>query len=193
MARAGRLVAVLAALVVVLGWAVILAAWSLNPWFSPLRGAYSDLGSPRACCPLVFNLGLAVAGLLVLCLGAAVYRASATRLEAAGAALLAEAGVFLSMIGLFPEGSYPHRFVSYWFFLQLYASYTVLGAALSRRGLRGLGASLALLGLLAAPAALLVEALAGWPSIAVLETYAVLVADAGALLLAAAYTRAGGR
>ncbi|ALL00810.1 hypothetical protein Pyrde_0760 [Pyrodictium delaneyi] len=182
-----RLVAVLSAAVIVLPWLVIAFSWSLNPWFDPLRGAFSDLGSPRAHLPWVFNLGMIVSGLLVMLLGLTVYRVSVLRLEAAGAALLSEAGVFLALVGMFPEGTKPHSFVAAWFFLQLYTSYVVLGMALYRRGLEKRGRALALIGVLAPLLAVLVEYTMGWPSIAVLETYAVLAADAGAAVLAAAY------
>jgi len=177
--------------VIVLPWLVIALSWSLNPWFDPLRGAYSDLGSPGARYPWVFNLGMIVSGALVAALGIVVYRLSGSRLEAAGAALLSEAGVFLALVGLFPEGTRPHSFVAAWFFLQLYASYVVLGVELRRRGLAG-GLALAAVGALAVPLASLVELLVGWPSVAVLETYAMLAADVGAALLAAAYRRARG-
>ncbi|BES80922.1 DUF998 domain-containing protein [Pyrodictium abyssi] len=181
----------LALAVTVLPWLVITVSWSLNPWFDPLRGAYSDLGSPGARYPWVFNLGMIVSGALVVALGIVVYRVSVSRLEAAGAALLSEAGVFLALVGLFPEGTRPHSFVATWFFLQLYASYVVLGVALRRRGLAE-GLALAAVGALAVPLAGLVEFLVGWPSVAVLETYAVLAADVGAVLLATAYRRAQG-
>ena len=184
-----RLVVTLSTAVVVLPWLVIAASWSLNPWFDPLRGAYSDLGSPEARYPWVFNLGMVVSGVLVVALGIVVYSLSVSRLEAAGSTLLSEAGVFLALVGMFPEGTRPHSFVAAWFFLQLYASYIVLGAALSRRSLVE-GPALATIGALAAPLASLVELLVGWPSVAMLETYAVLAADVGVVLLASAYRRA---
>ena len=167
----------------VLAWIVIGAAWLLNrDWFTYTRDAFSDLGGKGSCCPQLYNTGLIIVGLLLIAYGACATLLSRNKLETLGAGYIALAGVFLALIGVFPTGTRPHTFVSTWFFIQADLALTLLLTGQRRQGCRTPYNTTALLAtLLAFPAAGLVEAIWGWPSAAVLETYGILVIDYAAL------------
>ena len=171
------------------GWAVILSAWAVNRgWFSPLSGAFSDLGSGRACCPWLFNLGLVAVAVLLAGFAWCILRlARGASRRAAGLALLAS-GLLLAFVGVFPEETgLPHAASAVGFFAL--ADLGLVLAGLAAPGRAGLAAS-AVAGLLF-PVALAVQVLHGWPSTALLEAYAILVIDAALLLAYTAYR--GGR
>ena len=174
----------LAVLVSTSSWLVIGSAWLLNHgWWSFLQGAFSDLGSSHACCPWVFNYGLILVSLLLFAYSICLWRAAASRIQAAGAAYLALSALFLAQVGLFPEGTEPHYCVSLWFFLLADAGLTLYTLP-SRRGpapCRLAFASAAAM----LPLGLLVAATVGWPSTAALEAYAILLLEASMLGLAA--------
>ncbi len=169
---------------VVGAWAVIGLSWLVNrSWFVWARDAYSDLGGPGACIPWLYNAGLMVIGLLLAVFGACIVACGVGRLEVVGGSYLALAGVFLALIGVFPSGTRPHTFVSAWFFVQADLGLVAGLAGVARRcGGRLVRGALAA-SILAFPVAFLVEALWGWPSAAVLETYGILVIDYGVLAL----------
>jgi len=170
-------------------WGVIGASWELNRgWFVFTRDAFSDFGGPRSCCPGLYNYGLMTIGALIIVLGYCMALASRGKIETAGAAYAALAGVFLGFIGYYHAGTRPHVFVSTWFFVQMDVALAMLSAGLSRRGCRLAGPALyASIG--AFPVAGLVGVLVGWPSAAVLETYGILVIDFSVVLLAFCYQR----
>ncbi len=159
-------------------WAFIGAAWLLNRgWFVFTRDAFSDLGGPRSCCPWLFNYGLIATGALVVAFGACLAHAAQSKLEAIGASHIALAGVFLALIGVFPETTQPHLFVSAWFFLQMDAALLITSLA-AWRETRSRAALTALLAtILAYPVAGLIEMAKGWPSAATLEAYGILAID----------------
>ncbi len=168
---------------VLAAWLVIGVSWWLNRgWFVFTRDAYSDLGGPGACCPLVYNLGLILVGMLLVGFGICVAMAAERRVGVAGGSYLALAGVFLALIGVFPSGTRPHTFVSTWFFVQ---ADIALIASLAEAAWRKCKMSkpTLLLAVLAFPIAGSVEAVVGWPSAAVLETYGIIVIDLGVLVL----------
>ena len=171
----------LAAATVASGWGAIGGAWLLNrSWFNPLRGAFSDLGSGRACCPQVFNLGLAAAAAVLALYSLCLYYSSATKAAALGAGYLGLSSLFLAQVGAFPEGTGFHNCVATWFFLL--ADLGLLLYSLGHKGRRGgpcTAAALAAASML--PGAALVAATAGWPSVATLEAYAVALLDVALL------------
>jgi len=152
-----------------LGLATILVSARLNPWFSLTTHAFSDLGGPKAYWPWVFNGGLTISGLTFAAYGALLTKRAPTKGEALASASTAYTGLFLTLIGLLPEGNKSHFFVSAWFFAQAWASMVAWGLALrNQKEYKGVsrtllvGGSLAPLGLLAP-----------WPSVALLEAYAL--------------------
>lgn len=165
-------------------WAVIGASWYVNRgWFSFLEHAFSDLGGDGAKSPWLYNYGLVAVGLMAALFSACPYHLSSNRLEAFGAGLLFTAGVFLSLIGVFPAGTEPHEFVSTWFFVQADMALAALSIAAYSvsRARRALAAATA--SILAFPVYGLVEALAGWPSVASSEAYGIVIIDLVVLIL----------
>ncbi len=178
----------------VLAWVVIGASWALNSdWFVFTEHAFSDLGGPGARAPWLYNYGLITVGLVVVAFSACPYRLARDKMEVYGSALLAVAGVFLALIGVYPSGTRPHTFVSSWFFVQMDAALLALslGAYSASRSRPALASALA--AALAFPLAGAVEALAGWPSAAVLEAYGILVIDFCVAMLTLEYLAAGRR
>ncbi|WP_188596377.1 DUF998 domain-containing protein [Thermocladium modestius] len=155
-----------------LAWVVILASIALNPWFVFVRNAFSDLGGPHANYPWVYNYGLIGVAVLTFLFSAYLLSTSRNKVEAAGASYISVAAVFLALIGVFHEGTYPHVFVSLWFFVQFDLAIMAWSIGAAMAGDRA-GWPLFLLGAAAPiPAALL-----RWPSAATLEAYGVAVID----------------
>ena len=175
---------------ILLAWVIIGASWSLNSgWFVFTRDAFSDLGGARSCCPGLYNYGLMGVGSIIVVLGYCIALAAPSKLEVAGGAYVALAGVFLGLIGYYHEGTRPHVFVSTWFFLQMDVGLALVAAGLTRRRAGGLAFPALLASMEAFPVAALVGVLVGWPSAAVLETYGVLVIDVVVLMISAEYYR----
>ena len=173
---------------VVVAWLVIGASWYLNKnWFIFTRDAFSDLGGERSCCPGLYNIGLVLTGFIILIYSFCLYYLAKAKLEVLGAGYVGLAGVFLGLIGVFPEGTRPHVFVSTWFFVQMDLGliFQSIGFYIRTRKREGLWS--AVLSLLAFPVAILVGLIVGWPSAAVLEAYGIIVIDAVVLLLSKGY------
>jgi len=177
-----------AALMAAMGfWLVVAVSWALNPWFSPSKHAFSDLGGPGARAPWVYDCGLIGLGALVMAYSLYVASSCAGRAEAFASGLLFTSGAFLALIGVFPSGTRPHTFVSSWFFAQFFMAASAFSAALWLGGKRREGVAIAALlaaGVLGAAA---VELAAGWPSVALLEGYGVAVITGVCAVLRAAY------
>jgi hypothetical membrane protein len=162
------------------GWsaAVVATAASVNPQFSWLHGALSELGAPGATAPWVYDGGLVVAGALIVLYS--LYLAAAARhwVEAYGAACFGLAGVFLALVGVYHAGTYPHDFVSEWFFTQAALGAAVWGVGELLTG-RWRGAGYVALAVGAEAAAAIVP----WPSVALVESFGALAVCAFALLV----------
>lgn len=147
---------------------VSLAA-SANPWWSLYRNAFSDLGGPRASRPWIFNWTLILSGILFAIYSLGVLLNSRSHLDSFSAGLLFTAGIFLTLIGVYPSGTRPHTFVSTWFYIQSYLGISTLGLSKILQERKVLGLTLLLLGALPIPLAYLIDRTVGWPSIALLE------------------------
>ena len=154
-------------------WGVIGVSVAMNPWFVFTEHAFSDLGTPRAVEPRVYNWGLIATGLLVVLYSLGLGWVASSRGEHWGAAFVFVAGVFLALIGVYPGGTRPHVFVSTWFFVQMDLALLAWGLGLCGSGRRGLGALYVLLALGAA----VVGVAAPWPSAAVAEAFGIIVID----------------
>ena len=173
---------------VVFAWIIIGLSWWLNRnWFIFTRDAYSDFGSNESCCPGLYNYGLIITGLVVMVYGSCIAWLAQNKLETGGGFYMFLAGIFLALIGVYPSGTRPHVFVSTWFFIQADLALILTTAGLyARRKTPENGALLTGM-VMAFPIALLIEALIGWPSAATIETFGILVIDAGVLWTTKAY------
>ncbi len=177
-------------LVIVLAWIVIGVSWSLNwDWFSYSKGAFSDLGSKRSCCPEVFNYGLIIVGLLLSIYGVVVAYSARTKTGVAGGSYISLAGVFLSLVGVYPLETKPHGCVAVMFFL---LAYTGLILALLEAARKSRLAAMTVVAMvLSIVIGVIVGVTIGWPSIAILETYLIVFIDLGIIALTRAYTAKG--
>ncbi len=143
---------------------------SLNPWFSIRSGAFSDLGGPRAYDAWVYNVtGMMVTAVLLMIFSCSLAALSKNKVETVGSAFLIVASLFLFLIGYFHEGTYPHVFVSEFFFAQSDISIAAFGLGLLLERRKGLGSfSIALAVIAPAMAAAL-----SWPSTAILEAFGI--------------------
>ena len=164
---------------IILSWVIIVSSILINPWFNICKGALSDLGGPRATNPSLFNFGLVAVSVLVFAFSAAMLLSSLNKVEALGSSFVAVSAMFLALIGVFHEGTYPHAFVSLWFFTQMDLAVVTwsIGLILSREF--KIGITLLLMGLAAPIPAIAVK----WPSTAILEVYGILIIDAATILI----------
>ncbi len=95
----------------------ILSAILINPWFRFTEDALSALGSPGANYPWVYNVGLMFTSILLLLYAVSLLHFSWNKVQSAGSSFLMIAALFLALIGIYHGGTYPHDFVSLWFFI----------------------------------------------------------------------------
>jgi hypothetical membrane protein len=95
----------------------ILTAIAINPSFDFYKGALSQLGSPGANSPWVYNVGLMFTSVLLFVFACSLLLYSKNRIESAGSSFLMISSLFLALIGIYHGGTYPHDFVSVWFFI----------------------------------------------------------------------------
>ncbi|MCW6168746.1 MAG: DUF998 domain-containing protein [Thermoplasmatales archaeon] len=93
------------------------AAIIINPSFDFFTGALSQLGSPGANYPWVYNVGLMFTSVILFAFAIALLLNSQNKVESSGSAFLMIASLFLALIGIYHGGTYPHDFVSLWFFV----------------------------------------------------------------------------
>ncbi len=152
---------------------VIGVSWFVNrSWFVYTRDAFSDLGGYRSVAPWIYNYGLIFIGFLIVLFSICIFILSNDKYFGAGASQLGLAGVFLALIGVFHEGTRPHVFVSFWFFLQMNVALIILAYSFYRLGDR-LGLLVLVVEALEFPLGILIDKLVGWPSAAVVESYGI--------------------
>lgn len=171
---------------IVLAWAVIISATSRNPWFDVFRYALSDLGGPRAIDPWIYNYGLILVGAITCIYSLYLARVASNKAAVYASAFMLIAGIFLALIGMFPSDTKPHIFISTWFFVQMWLA--LLASAIDAMIAEDLarGAMLLVLGIAGPAGAALIDKLVGWPSVALLEIYGVII-DAYVVLLTKKY------
>ncbi|MHB1708594.1 MAG: DUF998 domain-containing protein [Thermoplasmataceae archaeon] len=161
----GRLILFgVAALVSIFLW--ISAAWLANPWFDFYTDALSALGSPGATDPWIYNVGLMFTSILIVLYASGLILYSRNEIQTVGASFFVVAAMFLALIGIYHGGTYPHDFVSMWFFIQADIAIIIWGSgAIVRKRIIG-----AYSVLIAVSATVLAYAVS-WPSSAELETF----------------------
>lgn len=154
---------------IIIGWVTIVLGILLHPWFSLSRNALSDLGALSVPNNYVFNLGLMLSSTLAFLYSLHLIK-SLNKLGCVGGVFLLIASVNLFLVGLYPEGTYPHLFVSINFFVLsllagLVVSLSLVTLGFKKHGLPGLALILICIALtLTIP----------WPSVGALEVEILL-------------------
>lgn len=161
------------------GWLTILVSIYLNPWFVFMEHAFSDLGGILSRIPWVFNYGMMFTGVLIMGYGFYLVSQSMNKIATVGSAFTIISGLFLMLIGVYPTGTYPHYFVSVYFFTQTDIAIGTWGLGLLRGENRDIGRTLVGLSIVGP----IVAALIDWPSTAVVEAYGILIMNIWVVLM----------
>ena len=104
-------------------------------WWRFTENALSDLGKLGLTHNWVFNASLVITAVLGVYYATGLLERAENAIERAGLWIFIAGLAFLAMIGLFPEGTAPHYYVSWAFFLVSAAGMAVLGTGfiLSRK------------------------------------------------------------
>ncbi len=119
-------------------WVVITISAAFNPWFRVTGNALSDLGGgnmilnghPAPAYPYIYNAGLIIEAIFIAILASLFLSKSKHKIENAGISFFMISALFLALIGIYHEGTYPHDFVSIWFFILASISYITIGISL---------------------------------------------------------------
>jgi len=174
-----RLFRLTGVLVATLAWIIIFISMAQNPWFVFTQHAFSDLGGPTATNPWIFNYGLMVVSVLSVVYTIFLLQEATNKMETLGGIFMVVASTFLALIGIYPSGTNPHTLVSIGFFLQFDLVIIAWGLGLLLRGLKGVGMLFSVIGILGPLAALTIE----WPSIAIMETFGILIIDLWVIIM----------
>lgn len=166
----------IAAIVSAFAW--IAAAMILNPGFDFFTGALSQLGSPGSNSPWVYNVGLMFTAVLLFIFACGLLLWSRNRVESAGSSFFMMAALFLALIGIYHGGTYPHDFVSLWFFVIADLAIITWGIGMSMENLAR-GGYIFLIAAIATGAGFGIS----WPSSAELETFGTCAIAVWALLM----------
>lgn len=161
-------------------WITIAVSWYYNSaWFSFYNGALSDFGGNSARYPFIYNYGLMITALFLFLFSLSLIYRSRNKLETVASAFSVIASVFLAQIGIFHGGTYPHDYVSLYYFVQQDASLILWGVALFLREAKPVGAFVLIIGIVF----LAVGGGVPLPGSAILETYGILTFGAWAFLM----------
>jgi hypothetical membrane protein len=163
----------------ILAWIIIIISVLLNPWFIFTKNAFSDLGNPNANYPQVYNFGLIIVAILSFLYGIHLILVSRNKTEVVASSYLTIASIFLALIGIFHEGTYPHAFVSVWFFVQFALVILVWGISGLLSESKKFGISMIILFIIGIVGAIILP----WPSAATLESWGIIIIDISIILL----------
>ncbi|BAB66611.1 DUF998 domain-containing protein [Sulfurisphaera tokodaii] len=161
----------------ILAWIIIFASISLNPWFNFTKNAFSDLGGPFAKDPWLYNYGLIVVSLFAFLYAVFLAKVNGNKILIIGSAFVMVAAIFLALIGIYHEGTYPHLFVSTWFFIQFDIAILTYGIGLLMER-RKLGIYMIILFIIANVVAGVIK----WPSSATIEAWGISIIDIWVIL-----------
>ena len=159
-------------------WVVILVSAAANPTFSVLKSPLSELGSPGAISPWLYNVGMMSVGCFILLYALHLSTISVHWVEGFASGLFGVAGIFLSLVGIYHGGTYPHDFVSLWFFMQAAMASVAWGVGELASG-SWRGVAFVVLGIGAPALAFAVH----WPSNGLEECFGALSVDAYAMMV----------
>jgi hypothetical membrane protein len=166
---------------IIAAWVTILIAILANPWFGVTRNALSDLGGgnkllnghPSPIDPFIYNGGLMVTGIIIAIFSSSVIIKARNKIENTGMAFFIIAGLFLALIGIYHEGTYPHEFVSIWFFIIASIAYETTGISLLFTKFKNIAISI----LLIVPASWAIFITVPWQSVAEDEIFGIIIID----------------
>jgi hypothetical membrane protein len=119
---------------VFVSWFFIATSIALNPWWIGhfTTGALSELGTPseQVRYPWVYNLGLIITSFFAFIYSTSLAYLSSNKVQVVGSSFFMVSSLFLAMIGIFHGGTYPHVFVSTYFFVQADISIITWGVGL---------------------------------------------------------------
>jgi len=105
----------------------IISSILLHPWFSFPHNALSDLGAVGTPYNAIFNLGLVITGVLSLIFMPGLRTLLHGAVGKIGGVVLSAGLLSLILIGVFPEGTFPHWYVSVGFFVFSATGITLIG------------------------------------------------------------------
>ncbi|MDG6988089.1 MAG: DUF998 domain-containing protein [Nitrososphaerota archaeon] len=163
---------------VVVPWILFLLCYLLNPQWILTRDALSSFGDPSfSKFPWVYNDGLGVIAVIIWVMSLGIVATSAKKMQVFGGAFWFVAGLFLALIGIYHGGTYPHDFVSTYFFVQAALAILVMGIG-SFTAMDFTGAVIPVILAIIMP---LGDILIPFPSSATTEIYEILIIDAWAI------------
>ncbi|CAC12115.1 conserved hypothetical membrane protein [Thermoplasma acidophilum] len=177
---------IIASIAIASAWITILISALLNPWFSVTHNALSDLGGgnllqnghPAPTDPFVYNGGMILTGVFIALFSVDGIINAQDKVENAGFSFFIISGLFLCLIGIYHEGTYPHDFVSIWFFILSTISFATLG--ISRLIRKRYGTGMIILSMLIT--SWIVEYLVRWGSVAESEIFGICIIDAAVII-----------
>jgi len=109
-------------------WFLFLSCYLLTPKWVLTKNALSDFGNPEFTKYfLVFDIGLIVLAIVIWLMSLSIVALAKNKVQVFGGAFWFVAGIFLALIGYYHEGTYPHNFVSVWFFVQGALAISIVG------------------------------------------------------------------
>lgn len=163
----------------VIAYVFIITSILINPWFNLFRNALSDLGRVGLENNYIFNMGLILAALVALTYIPSLLSFFKSRVGYMGVGVFLIAILHLLLIGVFPEGTRYHGFVSYEFFALMTLSLLLIGISLIIEKLIIHGLLLIVIFFMSISGSSLIE----WPSIALLELYNIVLYNVGVGIL----------
>ena len=173
--RIGNLTGIFAISLVVVPWILFLICYIINPRWILTKDALSSFGDPSfTSYPWVYNYGLGIIALIIWFMALGMVIVAENKVQVFGGASWFMAGIFLALIGYYHGGTYPHDFVSTWFFVQAAISLAIMGlGAYPQRDFIGSVVPIAIAILMP-----LGSIVVHWPSAATIEIYEIIIMDA---------------
>ncbi len=167
------------------GWGLVIVPWILfgicylvNPQWVLTRDALSSFGDPSfSQYPWVYNVGLGVISIIIFIMSLGIISTAENKILVMGGSLWFVAGIFLALIGYFHGGTYPHDFVSTWFFIQAAFAISVIGIG----SYLSLGFRYSVIPILLSLSMELGDIFIPFPSAATTEIFEIIIIDLWAL------------
>ncbi|MCL5680625.1 MAG: DUF998 domain-containing protein [Candidatus Thermoplasmatota archaeon] len=176
--RIGNLTKYFGGALVGVPWVLFLVCYLLNPQWVLTRDALSSFGDPSfSHFPWVYNIGLGIIAVIIWFMSFGIIATAENKVQVFGGTFWFVAGIFLGLIGYYHGGTYPHDFVSAWFFVQAAFAITLMGiGSYASKDIRG-----AIVPLVIAILMPLGDILIPFPSSATTEIYEIIIIDSWAL------------